>query len=513
MYIDPRPSRASRETADLDDGRSRFVNWASFIEQLGVWFEQHELAAPAMPWVLGISGGPDSTLLLHAMHELSRRRGWGWTLHVAHLHHGLRGADADADAAFVAGLAQRLELPFHEERTSIPAQVAAEGGSTEEVARRYRYEFLERIALKTGSDAVAVAHHADDDAETILYRVFRGTGLRGLAGMPEIRPIQPGSRIRLVRPLLHERRATIEALCSERGIECRLDPTNVRSDFTRSRIRNVVLPLLRQQINPNVSDAVLRLAEQARWLGTYLADAAARVFDSLVVAEAPQRIELNVRALLAKQKIIQAEVVRRAISLVSGREQDLSFHHIEAVLKLAADRASGKELHLPGPVAVRKVYERLEFQPITVEEAPPQLLPVFVHCPGTTPLPQLSAELVAEVCDVDMDKIDELRRAHRPYEEWLDYERVQLPLLVRGRREGDRFWPLGAPGSKRLSDFFIEQKIDPPLRARIGVLCDQAGPVWIMPLRIDERVKLRPTSRRALRLVLRTNGQPAAGAP
>jgi tRNA(Ile)-lysidine synthase len=479
------------------------VDWNALLDRQAEWLDNRGLLVPEADWVVGVSGGPDSVLLLHSLHALSQRRQLGWELHVAHLHHGLRGADADTDAEFVAALAGRLGLPQDVERVEIRAEVAAHGGSMEEVARQYRYTFLERVALKTGSNCVAVGHHGDDDAETILHRICRGTGIRGLAGMREIRAIRPGSRVRLVRPFLQLRRADIEAVCRERGIAFRTDRTNETSQFTRGRIRNVVLPLLREQLNPNVTDALLRLGEQARWLETYLEDAAARTFESLVVSDHPDRIVLNTRALLSKQRVIQAEVIRRAVALVPGGEPDLSFAHIDAVLRLATDPASGKELHLPGSVVVEKVYDRLEFRPRARAEVSAELPPVFVNCPGTTPLPQLDAELIAEVCEVDAGKINELRQTSHPYEEWVDYDRLQLPLLVRGRRPGDRFRPLGAPGTKSLSEFFIDEKVEPALRTRTGVLCDQSRVVWVMPLRIDERVKLRSNSRRALRLVLK----------
>lgn len=479
------------------------MTWDTFLDSLADWFESRGLLTPGARWVVGASGGPDSTLLLHAIAALAERRGLGWGLHAAHLHHGLRGAAADADEAFVAELAGRLNVTFHRERIDIRAQVAQHGGSTEEVARQRRYDFLERVALMTGSECVAVAHHADDNAETVLHRICRGTGLRGLRGMSDTRPIQPGSRVRLVRPLLQTARATIEQLCRGQGFAVRHDASNATAEFTRGRIRNVVLPQLREHLNPNVTDALLRLAEQARWLGTYLEDAAERTFESLLISETPRHIVINTRALLAKQKIIQAEVVRRAISLVLGGEQDLGFSHVDAVLRLAADKASGKELHLPGGVLARKQYERLEFRPRgdAAAEIVAELIPVFVACPGRTPLPALGGELIAELCDVDPGRISVLREAPNPFEEWVDFERVRPPLLVRGRRDGDRFRPLGAPGAKTLSEFFGDEKVDPQLRARTGVLFDQDGPVWVIPLRIDERVKLRGTTRRALRLV------------
>ena len=487
------------------------MTWDAFLEQLSRWLERRGLLTPAPHWVVGVSGGPDSTLLLHALHEVARRPDAGWTLHVAHFHHGLRGADADADEQFVAGLADRLGWPFHVERDDIGARVQAEGGSTEEVARRRRYEFLERVALQAGSELVAVAHHADDNAETILHRICRGTGLRGLAGVAELRPIRPGSRVRLVRPLLPYRRATLEALWTARGIEARVDHSNTSTTFTRNRIRHMVLPLLRESLNPNVSEALLRLAEQARWVGSYFDEAAARACEALLVSQEPGQLALNAPAMLSKHRALQAEVVRRALALVAGGEQELTFAHIEAVLRLAEDATSGKELHLPGPIVVCKRYDRLEFRPLVEAEPTPEFAPVLVNCPGQTAVPLLGAELIAELCEVGAGKIDELRR-HPPADEaWLDAEHIRPPLFVRLRREGDRFHPLGAPGPKALSDFLSDEKIEPAARARTGILCDQHGPLWVIPLRIDERAKLRETSRQAVRLLLRPTGPHAPG--
>ncbi len=478
------------------------MTWDAFLNQIRGWLHTRDLLQPEIPWVVGVSGGPDSALLLHVMCAISEREALQWKLHAAHFHHGLRGAEADADAEFVSELADQLGVPFHTARADIRAEVERGGGSTEEVARDRRYEFLERVALRTGSERVAVAHHADDNAETVLHRICRGTGLRGLAGIRDVRPIRPNSHVRIVRPLLGQRRATIEALCAELGLKLRIDSTNRSPEFTRGRIRHTVMPLLAEQLNPNVSEALLRLAEHARMLGSYLEDAATRTFDSLVVTQGDGQIVLNTRALLSKQRIIQAEVVRRAVSLVLGREQDLGFAHVEAILRLAEDPTSGKEVHVPGPVAVRKLYDRLEFGPLSQQEPLPDLGTTYVNCPGRTALPLLGVALTAEIGAVDAERVAALRRNTNPNEEWLDFAAIQPPLLVRGRQEGDRFHPLGAPGAKTIGDFLGEQKIDPRVRARTGILCDQQGPLWVIPLRIDERAKLHPQTREALRLTL-----------
>ncbi|MFH1747817.1 MAG: tRNA lysidine(34) synthetase TilS [Planctomycetota bacterium] len=489
------------------------MKWAAFLDQLADWLTRRGLLERERCWVVGVSGGPDSVLLLHALCALNLQRELSWTLHAAHFHHGLRADEADADERFVAELAERLGTGYHHERDDIRQRTALEGGSTEEVARRARYEFLERVALNTGSELVAVGHHADDNAETVLHRICRGTGLRGLAGISDMRPIQPGSRVRLVRPFLPHRRSVIDELCAAQSIAARQDSTNATDEFTRGRIRNIALPLLRQTLNPNVSEALLRLAEQARWVGSYLEDAAARTFDSLLVDSEPGRLVINAPLLLGKHRAVQAEVIRRAVSLMTGSEQDLGFSHVEAVLRLAGDTASGKELHLPGSVVVGKRYDRLEFGPLEQAEPPPDLTPVLVNCPGITPLPLLGRELVAEIRDVDASKIEELRRSPKPNEEWLDYGKLKPPLVVRGRRTGERFHPLGAPGAKSISDFLIDEKVKPQQRERTGLLCDQDGPVWIMPLRIDERAKLSDDSRQALRLLLRPANSRQAGTP
>ena len=478
------------------------MTWDAFLDQVHDWLAARDLLTGGASWVIGLSGGPDSTLLLHTLAGLSERNNLHWRLHAAHLHHGLRGAEADEDAAFAARIAEDLHVPFHVERANVPAAVARGGGSTEEVARSHRYDFLERIALTAGSELVAVAHHADDNAETVVHRICRGTGLRGLVGIHDVRPLRPDSHIRLVRPFLQQRRATIEELCATRGLTPREDSTNRSPEFTRGRIRRTVMPLLVEQLNPNVVEALLRLSEHARWLGTYLDDAAARTFEALVISQEGRRVALNVHALVGKQHIIQAEVVRRAIALAAGGEQDLSFGNIETVLRLAEDPASGKEVHVAGPVVVRKQYERLEFRPLEDEEPAVTLETDFVACPGRTALPQIGFELVAEVHAVDAAQIEALQQNTNRLEEWLDFERIRPPLLIRCRHEGDRFRPLGNPGAKTIGDFFGEQKIDPQMRARIGILCDQGGVLWVMPWRIDERAKLRPTTRTALRLVL-----------
>jgi tRNA(Ile)-lysidine synthase len=224
---------------------------------------RHKLLPRGAVVVVGVSGGADSIALLHGLRALGRDHDHPLRLHVAHLHHGIRGADADADAAFVESLAADLGLPCIRDHVDIPKLHAREPGSREELARRERYRFFERAAARCGADHIAVGHHADDQAETVLHRIVRGTGLRGLAGMAPVRTLRGVEGCRLVRPLLCVTRKEILAYLESGGMAYRTDATNADRDLTRNRIRGELLPELARDYNPRVRAALVRLAEQA----------------------------------------------------------------------------------------------------------------------------------------------------------------------------------------------------------------------------------------------------------
>lgn len=470
------------------------------------WLNERGLPWAGTNWVIGVSGGADSVLLARALGALRSDADDPPGLHVAHLHHGLRGGEADADTEFVERLARELGMAFFSERDDVAARARESSTTIEETGRRLRYEFFERVALSTGSTLIGLGHQADDNAETVLHRIIRGTGLKGLAGIPAVRPIRPGSDIRIVRPFIDVRRAEIESMCAEAGLAYRTDHSNTTNEFTRGLIRNRILPELRETVNPNVSQALLRLARQARRAQEHLDAAAARAYASLVISEATGEVVLPIPAFLTKDDAIQAEIVRLAICRAFGSDVDVGFSHTEAVLELARDSASGKQLHVPGPVVVQRAYERLVFRPLgrTRDAGAGVEFAARVHiaCPGRAHLPGLGMSLTVEVCDVTLGMLETVRSKDNCFEEWLDYDAVRPPLLVRARCDGDRFRPLGAGGSKSLSDFFIDHKAAPEQRDQACLLCDQTGPIWVMPMRIEERVKIGPQTRRALHLTL-----------
>lgn len=458
--------------------------------------------------VVGVSGGVDSVALLYLLCALNGRDGWSLRPHIAHLNHQLRGPESAADAEFVSQLAKSLRLPITVESADVSARAEATGVSIEQAGREARLEFFERVCLSTGISTVVLAHHADDNAETVLQRIMRGTGFRGLVGIRPVRPLREGSAIRIVRPMLPLRRSEIEKYLADRGIAWRQDSSNTSDLYTRNRLRHELLPLIREKYNPQVDEALVRLAEQARHLDAYLTETAERMLESLVIHHDNQTLALHAPGLTRKPRVIQTQLIRQAILRLGVGEAELTYRHVKSVVELAAGTEGSKAMHLPGLRVTRK-YERLLFERYGQIGTPPPIAEELrVGLEGVTALPGYGLELSAEIAPVGETEISEYvrRRADRgtiSYEEWMDADRIAPPLLARSRRPGDRFLPLGMTSVKKLSDFFIDQKIDADQRDRAVVLCDQLGPVWVVPFRIDERVRLSRATRRVLRLTAR----------
>ena len=465
----------------------------------------HELRAdrllnPNDHVVVAVSGGPDSMALLHLLLALHEQLDWRLRLHIAHLNHGMRGAEGEKDAAFVQAAADSLSLPCTIEKRNVPELATAAGVGVEEAGRNQRYAFFGRVCLQTGAKIVAVGHQADDHAETILHRILRGTGLRGLVGIPRSRMLSPTDGPRVIRPLLRLHRRDLVNFLDDAGVAYREDHTNDSDEPMRNRIRNRILPRLEAEVNPQVRDALIRLGEQAEWLEDFLRETVQRTFDTLIISRTDQTLTINADALIRKSRIVQTELVRLAYISFGLGEQNLGFANLVAVLELIADPSSGKRATLPGGMIVEKRYHQLIFSFPSDEPRESIAAEIAVHVPGRTLLPIRRLQIDCDIEESNSRDIPRLRRAGNHMEEFVDFDAVRPPLVVRPRRTGERFFPLGAPGSKKLADFLISAKVDPKERQRVAVLCDHLGPIWVIGHRIDDRVKLTELTRRVLHI-------------
>ncbi len=441
--------------------------------------------------VIGLSGGPDSVCLLDVIALMVERGELEAALHPAHLNHGLRGAESDGDEAFVRRLAARRGLPLTVSHRDVEAVRAETGESLEEAARRERYDFLAGVAEDQGAEAVAVGHHADDQVETVVHRLLRGAGLRGLGGMPRSRPIDEGSAVRLVRPLLTVRRHQVLEYLAERGLSFRSDASNVDRQFLRNRIRHELVPTLERDYNPGFSEAILRLS-----------DAAARAHDYLTVAAdaacCVSGSEIELDRFRELHPALKPLVIDRALADL-GPTPQLDAVHYNAVIRAADTSEPGARLDLPGGLYADIRRDRIRFgrgaapaQPARVE-AP---LPV----PGRADLPERGLAVEAELADRPAFDVGAFLRAKTRYHEMVDYDRLGGPLVVRSRRDGDRFHPLGATGTKTVSDFLTDAKASPEERDAALIVADGDRPIWLIGHRIDDRVKVDEGTKRIVLL-------------
>jgi len=489
--------------------------------------EEYGLLSPGETVVVAVSGGPDSLCLLHLLRRLGEE--YGLTLHVAHLHHGLRGPDADADAEFVRAIAAGWGLACSIERLDVPALAHREGLAFEEAARQARYAFLGRVARRLSARTIAVGHNADDQSETVLMHWLRGSGLAGLRGMLPRTPLTDyrllgdtvgglGSpALYLVRPLLEVPRAEIEAYCERHDLEPRFDRSNLDTTYFRNWLRHTVLPLLAQH-NPNIAEVIRRSArvigDDYALLRDLLAEAWPRVVLTEPATQAPgvedRGIVFDLAAWRALPTSLQRSTLREAIHSLRRSLRNINFVHVENALRVARDGTSGDQATLPRGLMLTVGYDRLTIADAgAVGPMPdwpvlsPQGEPLPVVVPGVTQLPGSDWRLEVEVL-----LLGELAPGWEtnkdPWQAFADAEAVGSQLWLRTRRPGDRFQPLGMAGrSVKLADFCTNRKMLRPVRDRIPLLEGPGGIVWVCGQRLDERARLTGATERVLHLRFR----------
>jgi tRNA(Ile)-lysidine synthase len=347
-----------------------------FVEGVAATVAAHGLFAPAAgaeALVVAVSGGPDSVAMLLALAELARSGRLALKLSVAHLHHGLRPNTADADQAFVENLAARLGLPCFSERADVPAEAEAARLGVEEAARNARRRFLAEAARRAGARKVALGHTADDRAETVLFNILRGTGVEGLAALGPRAPLDADAGIEIVRPLIASTRREVLEFLEARGQAWREDETNQSDAHTRNRIRRELLPLLRDEFNPKVDEALARLADQAAEASEVLADALDETWRAVArevpataatrkpalslpngwVGEtpAPAAIVIDADDFAALRPWMRGAILRRAVERLGGGLKHMSAERTSAAVQALLAKSVAGPVDLPGGLA------------------------------------------------------------------------------------------------------------------------------------------------------------------
>jgi tRNA(Ile)-lysidine synthase len=452
--------------------------------RLDVLFDQavarHGLIAPGDAVLVGVSGGPDSTALLHLLHARAARL--RLRLAVGHLDHGLRPESA-GDAAAVARMAAVLGLACHLERADVEALRRRTRMSVETAAREARFDFFRRTAERHGYTRVALGHHAGDNAETLLLNLLRGSGRRGLGG---IRPLRDGL---YVRPLLRAQRRDIEAFLAARNLAFLSDHTNLDASIRRNRIRHELIPLLERDYRPGALAALSRAAELLAEEDAWIDELTAPLLTGLLRATAPGRLELEAAGFDRLPPAAQRRILRGALQRVQGGLRRVGFEHLEA--------ARAGACRLPGGLRVTRTGTAIVIEHSVAPArpgpaAPPPQWEYRLPACGTLRIPETGEVLrLAETPPTGAAGGD-------PFRVLLDADALAFPLTLRNRRPGDRFHPLGAPGSQTLKKFFIDHKVPDEERRRCPLLVSGDRIVWVAGHRVDERARVRPETRRVL---------------
>lgn len=454
------------------------------VKSLLAILHEHSMIAPGETVLVAVSGGPDSVALAHSLWLL--REKLGISLCIAHLNHSFRGKESDEDAEFVRLFASSLGVPCVIEKIDVPRVRETLRLSAESTARLVRYEFLENTADKVGASKIALGHTADDQVETILMNIIRGSGLEGLAGMPAVRG-------RIIRPLLNVRRIDVASYLQQHGLSSRIDETNLLPHYTRNRVRLKLLPMLREY-NPNVDNVILQLAELARADSAYMTEKAKESLEKLCLDRDEHTIRLQAKGLLGTHLALRRRVVREVFRMLRGELTDLGFKHVEELLALVD---SGKSFQYELPAGV---FVECEQGILTVRsERPAEIAITYKYelaIPGETVIPEASVSIQAEVMESRVEPV----RTRDNLEVVLDLDRIRGPIVARNWQPGDRVRPLGMRGSKKLQDVFTDEKIPRRVRHRIPVVLDSDKIIWVVGLVVSDEVKVTEGTQRCLHM-------------
>jgi len=444
----------------------------------------HGLFAPGDKIVIAFSGGADSMALVDILANLP---GYPLQVVIAHLNHCLRGAESEGDELFVRSVAEKYAFPLAISRVDVAAAAAEQGLSLEEAGRNARRSFFLELAEKQSAVAVVLGHHRDDQAETVLMRLFRGAAGSGLQGM---QPRTAGNIFR--RPLLCLNRTEIESYLRKGSLQWREDSSNLDVKFLRNRIRHELLPLLKSY-NPELAESINRTA-QAFAADEELLDAVVEQACSRIVSTLPDAFRINLEMLRHELPALRKRLYRKVLFVLRGDLKRISSQHLADIDRLATGNKGRGQISLPSGVLVIRKYAAMILTTIP-EEMAGEKWELMVDSCGSHQLEHKRTLLVERV---DSSPADWLETGKDTI--FIDLQRFPFPWTVRCCREGDRFTPFGMRGTKKIKDLFIDNKIPLESRKRVPLFLSGGEIFWIGGVQLSEKARISEVPGDLLRL-------------
>lgn len=454
------------------------------LEKVIGTIEKYEMLEEGDNIILGLSGGVDSMSLLHILLRLKDR--YGISLHLAHVNHGVRGELAKRDQDFVEEVARKLDLPFYTTKVNMEDYGRRHKITSEEAGRILRYGFFNEIIDSLGGQGkIAVAHNLNDQAETLIMRFLRGTGLDGLRGIEH-------RNDNIIRPILDISRQELEDYIREQAIEITEDHTNFQAIYTRNKIRLELIPYIEENFNPNIIRTLERTANLAEIDSSFLEKLSEKSYNDIVKKEGENRVILDLKGFQLEDLSIQQRLIRRSILEVNSNLQGISESQISLILDIFSQGETGKKVDIANNIRARVSYDNL-----IIEKKLGEDLGEFEY--------SLDRELfIGEIGykfhmsileGQDFSKLP--REKHTRY---FDYGKMGQDLLVRNRRPGDSFRPFGMKGRKKIKDYFMDEKLPRTLRDRVPLVVDGQDIVWVVGYRTSEDYKLDKDTEKILKI-------------
>ncbi len=459
------------------------------LDKIIAYIEENELIQKKDRVVLGVSGGADSVCLFSVLLELQSR--FELELFVVHVHHGIRGEEADRDEQFVKALVTEKKIPYYPIWRNIPKEAKEKGMTEEEAGRTARYEAFYDILNQVKGNKIAVAHNQNDCAETVLFQLFRGSGLKGMCGIPP-------KRGEIVRPLLAVGRKEIEGYLAERGLKYCTDRTNLEQEYVRNKIRLAMLPMAEQEINEKAVEHIARTAQLLREVEDYIRRNVENAYEE-IVSEKNGQYFMKLDALLKQDIVIQRELVKQVLTRTAGKAKDIEARHVETVLALAENQ-SGKKISLPYQMIAYHEYAYLILEKAAQKDNVKAEQKPF-SC-------ELIPDRAYQLEEAGWDICLSLEKTEGKWQEipqntcvkWFDYDKIENGICMRTRKNGDYFQVNAAGGTKKLKDYFIDKKIPRNERDEKMLLADGSHIIWILGDRISEKYKITETTQTILKI-------------
>ncbi len=459
------------------------------IEKVRNYMQQYKMLVPGDTVVTGVSGGADSLCLLFMLKEFAEEM--SLQLAVVHVNHGIR-EEADEDAVYVEKICKELKVPFFLKETDVEAIAKSQGISTEEAGRNVRYEAFYEVLKQLNAEEqgkIAVAHNANDRAETMLFHLFRGTGLTGLSG---IKPV----RDRIIRPLLCLDREEIEQYLEKKEVTFCIDRTNNEDTYTRNKIRHHILPFAENNICTGAVSHMNRTAEMLLETEEFLREQTISIYNK-IVEEKGNSVYVSVKEFINQPRLLQKRILLLCMEKIAAGRRDIGLVHIENILSLFT-KEGNKELALPYGMSARRDFEKIFIGADSSKEIKKVSGEIEVLIPGEIEIEGIGV-LEFRVFEYDKSKII----PEKTYTKWLDYDKIEKSLVLRTRQTGDYLTINKILSKKTLKKYFIEEKIPKNERENIYVLADGSHIIWVPGHRISQYYKITSETRNILQVHLR----------